>query len=109
MIIYLQFSSLVGVSIGATHFYGSLRCLEPWKRVDLTHELTASEGRELTKRHGKGYTYKAGFVTESFETKDAIRELAISTYREHFPGAVKLVEGNPALPAEECKLLHEVK
>jgi hypothetical protein len=121
--VWLEISSWRGMSIGATHFYGTLHhpctcsrfpCPHPISRTDLEHVLTTQEAKELTKLHNDGslfgpgvYKYKKGDTSRCFETKEEIIKLAIASYQEMFPDRKRLILGSPIYV--DGLLLHERK
>lgn len=120
-IVTLEISTLVGVSLGAQHFYGKLKgeVGEDYTVVDLTHSLTTKQARELSKAHG--WQYKKGAPSPCFDTKDDIREAAKKVWRKHYPDAIMLVEGQSTyyepktildypeeVPAKEIELLNKM-
>lgn len=110
--VFLRIRSFVGYSPGASHFYGELVCpgakLGEYRK-SISHRLTKREAKELTKMHSSGYTYKEGYISQAFVTKDDIRVAAIAQYRELFPAATRLLEGDPVYPDEQKIILHTVK
>lgn len=89
---YLEIRSYIGVSFGAQHYYGEMRCGH--KRVDLKHRMSAAQAARLNKAHDwKGY--KAGSLSEHFESKEQLIAVAVESYKEHFPEAILLVQGSP--------------
>lgn len=93
---YLDISSFQGLSIGAIHFYGELRC--DGNRVELIHHLTTEEAIERTKREradmGSEYRYKRGDKSRGFTTEEQIIDLACRTWHKHFPDADVLILGD---------------
>ncbi len=90
---WLEITSYIGVSYGARHYYGELRYGD--ERVQLKHRMSAADAARLNKAHGwKGY--RAGGLSEHFDSKDQVIALAVETYKTHFPGAILLVQGNKA-------------
>ena len=93
--IYLKITSWAGISIGAIHFYGELRARNPYRVIELKRTLTTASARRLTKQHGKDFQYRVGYQTIGFETEQEIIDLAIKTYKTHFPDATILIRGDP--------------
>ena len=44
-------------------------------------------------RKDEGYRYEAGDTSMRWESKDDLRKVAMETYKDHFPGAKVLIEG----------------
>jgi hypothetical protein len=95
MTIFLEITSFIGISLGASHYYGKIvgDVDDKYAKVDLKRTLTTAGAAELTERHGDDYTYRAGQSVEGFDTKEEIIALAKATYKDHFPGAKVLVLG----------------
>ncbi len=90
---WLEISSYIGVSYGARHYYGELRYGD--ERVQLKYRMSAADATRLNKAHGwKGY--RAGGLSEHFDSKEQVIALAVETYKTHFPDAILLVQGNKA-------------
>ena len=102
--IYLRITSWSGISIGAIHYYGELKARNPYRAIELKRTLTAASARRLTKQHGKDFQYRAGYETIGFETEQEIIDLAIKTYKTHFPEATVLILGDPVY-AEPQKII----
>ena len=101
-IINLDIKSWQGVSPGALHFYGCLCGGKPYRKVEIKKAMTAREARELSKRDS--FHYRSGSTTERFADKDELIQLAVKTYKEHFPAAKVLLLGNP-VSAEPQRVL----
>jgi len=95
MIVHLVIQTYSGIVAFAQHYYGYLTAKGSSKRVDLSHKLTAHQSANLNRADGPGANWKPGQTTGRFETEDEVRATAIRSYKEHFPGAVALVEGSP--------------
>src|SRR3990167_6329937 len=102
--VYLKITSWAGISIGAIHYYGELKARNPYRAIELNRTLTAASARRLTKQHGKDFQYRAGYETIGFETEQEIIDLAIKTYKTHFPEATVLILGDPVY-AEPQKII----
>ena len=102
--VYLKITSWAGTSIGAIHFYGELRVRNPYRAIELKRTLTTASARRLTKQHGKDFQYRVGYQTIGFETEQEIIDLAIKTYKTHFPEATVLILGDPVY-AEPQKII----
>ena len=92
--VYLKITSWAGISIGAIHFYGELKARNPYRAIELKRTLTTASARRLTRQHGKAFQYLAGYQTIGFETEQEIIDLAIKTYKTHFPEATILILGD---------------
>lgn len=97
MKVYLEISSWIGISIGAIHFYGKMKCSDgdEFKSIEMLHPLTISQARELNKNE-KYRLYDAGDMYYGYDSKNEIRKQAIETYKDLFPGATVLIEGHIA-------------
>jgi len=73
-IVFLEITSFIGISLGATHYYGKLvgDVDGKYNKADLKRTLTAAGADGLTERHGDGYAYRAGQAVENFDTKEEI-------------------------------------
>lgn len=89
--VYLEITTWQGISLGATHYYGKL--VYGAECIELTHSLTATQAAKLGRLHD--WTYREGDRSPHFDMKEEIIELALSTYKEHFPDAYLLVLGKP--------------
>lgn len=90
----LHISSYVGISPGASHYYGSLHYYNnkgEYKDIKLKHRLTAEEAKLLS---GQDFTYEKGEWSERFNSEDEIRELALKEWKKRFPDSVILLEGS---------------
>jgi len=102
-IVWLKITSFVGISPGAVHIYGELFRDGNFDGVDLTRTLTVAAARKLNKWYrqqsggaGSGFTYRAGGTTTGFENEEEVVALAITTYKDHLPGAEVLIKGHQA-------------
>jgi hypothetical protein len=105
--VVLEISTWRGISIGAQHYYGKLH----WYDADdeyQTHEITRILDKEsafkLTKQKNSGraedyqwFDYEAGDESTDFDSRQEIRDIAIATYKEHYPEANMLQEGRWAV------------
>lgn len=100
MIVYLEISSWIGMSLGAMHFYGTMRTGYDndgnHQKIDMRRPLTSAQAKELNKAHDVKF-YKAGSLYQGYDTRDEIRQQALATYKDLFPGATILVEGSSAV------------
>jgi len=90
-VVYLEITSWIGMSIGATHYYGELKCGD--KKVDLLHPLTRKEAANLNKESLFDYMYKAGENYPGYVNRDKLIKQAIKTFIDHFPTADILISG----------------
>lgn len=107
--IFLKITSFRGISLGASHYYGTLRAPCNCSKlpcgcktqIQLERKLTASQAKELTKLQNDGsllgfkYTWKSGDETSCFDSKEDIKQFAVQTWRQHFPSRTRLVLGDP--------------
>jgi hypothetical protein len=77
---------------GGIHAYGSLSF--DGKRLYLHKKLTKESALKLCR---KDFKYKAGMITERFESEDELINLAKKTYKKHFPKADILLLGSSAI------------
>lgn len=116
----LEISTWRGVSIGAVHYYGKIRCYpSEVPDLDIERVLTKDAAFKLTKQKNAGrnpercwFDYSEGDKSNEFDSKDEIREIALRVWKEHFPDAVMLQEGRSAvadpqrvLAADDPKLM----
>lgn len=100
-IVYLEISSWVGISLGATHCYGDL-----WsngERYPMRKKLTPREAIALNKKH-EWDQYRGGDLYSGFDSHSEITLIALETYKTHFPQADILVLGRSCV-AEPQKIL----
>ena len=86
-IAYLEISNWTGLSLGAVHYYGKLVC--DGQRIQLKKELSRAEALFLS----RDWHWEKGDTTERFCMKGELKDLAIRTWRDHFPDAIMLIEG----------------
>lgn len=90
----------------AKHWYGTLKFRG--KREELRRTINTEEARELNRDEGiknaDSGAYKAGMTTSRFFNKKDIIDFALKTYKNFFPKAVGLIEGDPCI-AEVQKIL----
>ena len=95
---YLDIQTWGGISIGAIHYYGSLKCdrEQNYAKVELKHKLTQKEADALTTkdRVDSSCGYEKGYLSERFDTEKQIIRLALKTYKIHFPKANILIRGS---------------
>lgn len=97
---YLEITSLAGMSLGATHYYGKLICGD--ERIELERVLTSKSAAELSIKDDPHDEYKhlfhwrAGQKTTRFDTKESIKRIAKRVMHERFPCATILLVGNSA-------------
>ena len=98
---HLEISSWRGISIGAVHWYATIKYDESTetyglKSIKLQKPMTAKEAaianKELAERGYKCLYNKAGTLTEGFETEEEAVRFAIKYFNEHFNGV--LVKGD---------------
>ena len=98
--IYLKITSWAGISIGAIHFCGELKARNPYRCIELSNTLTITSAKRLNKHRrddfrGEDWNYRAGMKVNGFDTEQEIIDLAIKTYKTHFPEATILILGDP--------------
>ena len=107
--VYLKITSWAGTSIGAIHFYGELRARNPYRCVELSNTLTVASAKRLNRHRrddfrGEDWNYRAGMKVNGFDTEQEIIDLAIKTYKTHFPEGTVLILGDPVY-AEPQKII----
>lgn len=101
-VVYCKISSWVGRVQSAEHYYADLKAGRyPAKRVEekVWHNLTQSEADRLNRRTMQdprypNPTWKVGEEVGYFFSRERAVEGAVAVYKELFPGAVILVEGD---------------
>ena len=93
------------VSFKGTHFYGRMVGYRNGEQHIhyLKQHLSKDFARKLT--DAEGWIYHPGALIERFETKDDIRQLAISTVKNIFPECSVLFEATNI----GSRILHEFK
>jgi hypothetical protein len=96
-VVYLVITSWQGISLGAEHYYAKLKgdAYGEYTTYDL-HKVMTEEDAEILRKKDDWRHYKAGSLTDRFNTKEEARESAILALPTAFPHAVALLEGNPA-------------
>ena len=95
-IITLDVTSAIGLSLGASHYYGKLSDGEV--RVELMRVLTAAGARKLNILHRAGNTYHAGDEVTNWDSEEGLIAFAKRTWRDHYPCGVLLILGDGAGP-----------
>lgn len=92
----LEISCWKGISLGATHYYGSLVGYnnEEYCRYDIEKVMTQADAKRLSKKDS--FKYREGNKTTRFETKEEIRQLALAQWKQLFPNGTVLLEGRSA-------------
>lgn len=96
-IIYLKISTFRGISMGASHYYAHLIVTEGnnYNKTQLSYQMSQSDADNLNKKEEHPW-YRAGETSTRFDTKDLIREAAISYCSELYnDDEYMLVEGDP--------------
>ena len=103
--VVLEISSWRGISLGGTHYYGVLVGYigDEYVREEIEKPMTEEEAKKLRKKDDFKY-YVAGSITDRFDTKQEIREIALAKWQTIFPNAKALLEGQSA-DAEPMKVL----
>ncbi len=91
---YLEINSWRGISIGAKHWYGTLKWGD--SRVELTRILSKEDAVVLNKQRGDDYVYRAGDVTNAFDSEYSVRLHAVRYITEHLLEIKVLLEGSRA-------------
>ena len=94
---YLRMATWVDSSVAyAEHYYGRLACGDNRKTdVEVKHPLSAAEAERLNDTDG--YTmhpYKAGELSARFFSREQLVTAAKACYRECFPSAILLIDGD---------------
>jgi hypothetical protein len=94
-VVHLDVSSWRGISIGAVHWYVSVKYNNPTERYGLTtleleRPLTADEAKRMNKEaRERGYMsnmYEAGGMTEGFNTEAEAIAAGIKYFKDNFKG-----------------------
>lgn len=89
--VFLRVSSLAGISLGATHWYGEIKWYDEndsFQIFELTRILTEASASKLNAQHKKespGLTHlnwRKGMIYHGFDSKDAVRDVAIEKYHD---------------------------
>lgn len=98
-IVHLEITSWRGLSLGAIHYYGELigHKREKYTTIKLEQKCTrkaAIEENKKAREMGLPGRTRPGELTNQFDSKEQLRKFAIKHWKEHFPKAVILIEGN---------------
>ena len=103
-VVYCKISSWVGTVTGAEHYSADLRQREEgdgWKTIKkkVWHTLTQSEADRLNRRTIQDSlhpdpTWEVGEEVGYFFSRERAVKGAVAVYKELFPGAIILVEGD---------------
>lgn len=107
--VFLEITSWIGSSFGATHYYGDLigYLSDDWndrKTIHLTHKLTQRQATKINKRYHTAI-FQRGYLFEGFDTKDEIIELGKKTWRLEYPNAKYLVYGKSYYTNEDLVII----
>lgn len=95
-IVNLEISSFVGLSVGASHYYGKL-CFNE-ERVDLERRLNKRNIGDFAKEK-----YALGGTTARFNSEEHVIQTAKRAWKKIFPNAVILLVGSSAvLDPQKC-------
>jgi hypothetical protein len=102
--VVLTISTWAGMSLGAEHYYGKLSGYNKgeYVTIDLEYPLTEKQAKQLSKKDD--WEYKMGRMCSRFDVKDDVRKVALEEWKERYPDAKILFEGNSA-SAEPLKCL----
>lgn len=93
----LEISSWRGISIGAVHWYASLKMDDPKAKyglttIELTRPLLAEEVKTMNaEAKAQGYMarmYRIGEQTEGFNTEEEAIQAGIKYFNEHYTGVL---------------------
>ena len=93
MIVYLSITTYKSSVTHAKHYYGTLK-IKDHDPICLEKTLTAVEAAELN-RYESDYGWEEGFTTTRLRDENDARQLGISSWREFYPNAQVLIEGEP--------------
>lgn len=97
-IVCLEVSSWVGISIGASHCYGHLKGYNggEFRCHEISRKLSDQEAKILNEidRHE---SYEEGSETERFNDEQSVINEAVKIWRDFFPNAKILVNGQFAI------------
>lgn len=93
-LITLEILTWVGYDGDATHYYGEIKgyCKDNFCSFELKNKLTA-EAVEIINKEDGHISYSAGDMTKRFNTEEELIEEAKLRWKEIFPDAKVLVEG----------------
>lgn len=94
-VVHLEVSSYIGISLGATHFYGKLVREDGQGQLEtvyLMRKLTARDATEMNKSD-PDRTWRAGQSYDGYNTTQDIIDQALAEYKQYFPGATVLLLG----------------
>lgn len=94
VVVTLEIKTWNGISLGATHYYGTLLGYVngEYKRVDVEKVMTATDARKLNKKDDWD-GYRAGRKTQRFDTREDVIKAARDEWRTYFPKAKMLTMG----------------
>jgi hypothetical protein len=103
--VVLEISTWAGMSFGAEHYYGALvgYINGEYTKKDIQKAMSKEKAKKLCEKDDWKY-YKEGSLTNRFDTKQEIREVALATWQAIFPDAKALLEGHFS-SAEPMKVL----
>lgn len=92
-VIWLEVRSWNGLSIGAIHFYGTLKGqYRRGEEIDVTKILTTEEAKWMSR--SDDWHYKAGDTSSRFEDFDALLDHAKEQVFRNFPQCRLLIQGD---------------
>lgn len=100
MKIYLEITSFYGTSLGATHYYGKLKDEDMRRSEEIVGVLTSVDAERLNKKDNVD-TFEAGDAKWRFDTEEEIIDIALATYKQHFPEADTLILGRSVYRAPQ--------
>lgn len=103
--VYLEVSTLRGVSFGAVHFYGKLVCGQ--KVIELEHPLTRAQAEKLNKGE-QGFSflvYKPGDLYRGFDERQDVIDFGTESFKENFDESADLLVLGRAVYAEPQPVL----
>jgi len=92
-VVYLSIYDYIGITLGATHYHGELRSNNPHIMVELKKSLTKAGAIKLNKKSNTS-VFKAGDMTEGFDSEEEVRLTALNTWKNYFPDGKILLEGS---------------
>lgn len=96
-IVYLKVTDYVGLSLGAIHTYGEMKCrvgdMTKMVRVErpMTQEEATRENKKDWERGFRGNLNKPGQLTSRLKDEDDVIKTALDLWRNHFPWTVVLI------------------
>lgn len=102
-VVYLEISSYIGLSPGASHFYGRLTRGGGDDHIDLVYSLSEKQATEINKTYRRLYPgddlllVRPGQKYSGFFSKEAIIKQAKKEWKKHYPDGELLILGRSSV------------